>query len=86
MIKDLKKISDLLKIEDKKNDFDSDISNILIILEEEIKVSLVKGNIFIKKNIIKIKTISNIRFLILLKFEKINNRIKSLNKGFILEL
>jgi hypothetical protein len=86
MIHNIKKISDLLKIEDQRRDFDKDIFSIIDIIKKELNLDLNKKNIFIKNNVVKIKTISNIRFLILLKFDKINNEIKSLNKTLILEL
>ena len=86
MVENIKKISDILKISDYQKDFDKDIINIINILKNRTGLILIKNNIFIKDNIIKIKTISNIRFLILLNLNNINKDLLSLNKGFILEL
>ncbi len=86
MLKKIKTLSDLLNIENQKKDFDGDVSCILKIIKEESGLDLKNKNIFIKNNNLKIIVSSNIKFIILMHLEKISKKIKSLNKGFILEL
>jgi hypothetical protein len=86
MIKDIKKISDLLKLEDQKKDFNKDLLSIINIIKQKTGIVLEYSDIFIKNNIVKIKTISNIRFFIFLNLKEINKELFLLNKNFILEL
>lgn len=86
MVENIRKISDLLKINNYQQSFDKDVDNVINVIKHETGLSLLKKDIFIKGNVVKIKTISNIRFLILLNLNKINKGLLSSNKGFILEL
>ncbi len=81
--KDLNKISGLIN---QKQDFDKDLQNVLDIIQEETNLKIDQKEILVKKNIYKIKSDSNIRFLILLRLDKINKRVKDLNSSFILEM
>ena len=86
MLKKINTLSDLLSIENQKKDFDNDVRDILKIIKEESGLVLEKKNIFIKNNNLKIKVSSNIKFVILIHLGNISQKVKSLNKGFILEL
>lgn len=86
MIKNVNSLSDLLNFEHQKKNFDNDVSQILKIIKEESDLDLENKNIFIKNNNLKIKASSSVKFVRLLHLNKINQKIKNLNKGFILEL
>lgn len=86
MLKNTKTLSDLLKINDQKDVFDEYVLNILKIIKEESKISLQKKDVFVKKNILKIKVNSNTRFVILLYLKNINTSIKNLYPNLTLEL
>lgn len=86
MLKNTKILSDLLKINDQKDVFDEQILNILKIIKESSDISLKKSDVFIKKNIVKIKVNSNIKFVILLYLNNINISIKNLYPNLTLEL
>lgn len=86
MLKNTNSLSDLLNFEKQKKTFDNDVGDILKIIKEESNVDLESKNIFIKNNNLKIKASSGVRFVILLHIKQINQKIKSINKDFILEL
>ncbi len=86
MLKNVNSLSDLLNFENQKKTFDNDVGKILKIIKEESKLELESKNIFIKNNNLKIKASSSIKFVILLHLAQINQRIKLINKDFILEL
>jgi len=85
-MKNFKDLSDILNIKNQKKDFDIDINNILNIFKKTIDLDLDKKDIYIKGNIIKIKTNSDKKFVIFLNLNKLNQEINLLNKGFIIEL
>jgi len=86
MLKKIDNLHDLLNLKNQKNDFDADVQSILKILKDEAGLDLESKNIFIKNNNLKIKASSGVMFVVLLHLDKINQRIASLNKNFILEL
>ena len=86
MIKNLGDISNILNIKNQKKDFDINIENILNILNKDYSLNLNKQNILLKNNIIKIKTNSDKKFVLFMNFSNINNKLKAINKDFILEL
>jgi uncharacterized FlgJ-related protein len=86
MLKNIKDLSDLIKIENIENNSDNFLPTILKIIEEETGLVLKEKDMFIKKNILKIKSSSNTRFIILLYLKNINKKIKDSNQNFILEL
>ena len=86
MIKNVNSLSDLLNFERQKKTFDNDVAQILKIIKEESGLDLDSKYIFIKNNNLKIKASSSIKFIILLHINHINQKIKSINKDFILEL
>ena len=86
MLKNVNSLSELLNLEHQKKDFDNQIDSILKIIKVETNLDLKNGNIFIKNNNLKIKASSSIKFIILLHLTQINQKIKLINKDFILEL
>lgn len=86
MVQNIKKLSDFLNIEFQKDSFDKDVVAVLKIIKDEAGLDLKGEDIFIKNNIIKVKTTSNVRFVVLLNLDRINARLKNLDKGFSLEL
>jgi len=86
MIKNVNSLSDLLNFEHQKKTFDNDVARILQIIKEESSLALESKNIFIKNNNLKIKASSSIKFVILLHINRINQKLKSINPNFILEL
>jgi hypothetical protein len=86
MVQNIKKLSDFLNIEFQKDSFDKDVTAVLKIIKDEAGIELKNEELFIKKNIVKVKTTSNIRFVVLLNLDRINARLKNLDKGFSLEL
>jgi hypothetical protein len=87
MLKKTSDIYDLLNIKNEKKGFDQDIESLIKIIKEECSVILEKSDIFIKNNIIKIKTSSNNKFVMLLNLSKINTGIKKVFENkLILEL
>ena len=86
MLKKIDNLHDLLNLKNQKNDFDAEVQSVLKIIKDETNLELDRTNIFIKNNNLKIKASSSIKFVMLLHLEKINQKIKSLNKNFILEL
>ncbi len=90
MLKNIKDLSNLIKLENqldiKKNASDQIIYDVLKIINEESGLKIKEKDILIKNNILKIKSSSNIKFIILMHLEKINKKIKNLNPCFILEL
>lgn len=86
MLKNIKDLSDLIKLDNHK-DLSSDILvDVLNIIKKESGLVLKEKDILIKKNILKVKSNSNIKFILLLHIKNINKNIKDLNQGFILEL
>lgn len=86
MLKNTNSLSDLLNFENQKKTFDNDVGKILKVIKEESNLDLESKNIFIKNNNLKIKASSSIKFVILLHIKQINQKLKSINKDFILEL
>lgn len=83
MLKNIKDLSGLIKID---NQFGNVVSGVLKIIKNESGLMLQEKDIYINKNILKIKLSSNIRFVILLHLKNINKNIKDSNLGFILEV
>jgi hypothetical protein len=90
MLKNIKDLSSLIKIDNQLDGQKKDLIDIIFetlrIIKNESGVVLQEKNILIKKNILKIKSDSNNRFIIFLHIKKINKNLKDLNSGFILEL
>ena len=86
MFKSTNSLSDLINFEHQKKAFDTDVNKILKIIKEETNLDIESKNIFIKNNLLKIKSSSNIKFVIIKHLSRINQKIKSINKDFILEL
>ena len=88
MVKDIKNLSNLLNLNNDKNrkDFDKKIDNVLNILNKDFQFSFEKKDIFIKNNIIKIKTNSDIKFVLFLNINDINKKLSLLEDKLILEL
>jgi len=86
MLKNIKDLSDLIKIENIENNSDNFLPTILKIIEKETGLVLKRKDVFFKKNILKTKLSSNIKFIIFLHLKNINKKIKNLNQNFILEL
>jgi hypothetical protein len=86
MLKNIKDLSDLIKIDNQKDLFTDIILNVLKIIKEETGFDLDKKSIILKKNIVKVKTPSSVKFIILLHLDNINNKIKNLNQNITLEL
>ena len=88
MLKKIKDLSDLIKITPQKSLIDDLFLNILEIIKKDTGLILKKDDFIIKNNILKIKSNSNIRFIIFLNLNSINKQIKdlNLNQNFILEL
>ncbi len=88
MLKKIKDLSDLIKITPQKNLIDDLFLNILEIIKKDTGLILKKDDFIIKNNILKIKSNSNIRFIIFLNLNSINKQIKDLNpnQNFIIEL
>ena len=88
MVKDIKNILDGLKTNDQKKSFDKIVNIVIEVIKNNTNILLKNKDLYVKDNIIKIKTSSNIRFLILLNLKKINKEISSLlpNNIFFIEL
>lgn len=85
-MKNIKDLSNILNLNNQKKDFDNLVEGVVDIIKKNTKVLLNKKEVFIKNNIIKIKTNSNKKFVIFLHLEKINKEISFLDKGFIVEV
>ena len=86
MLKNIKDLSNLIKLDNQNYVNESIVFNVLKIIKEEVGLILEEKDIKINKNILKIKSNSNKKFVIFLSLEKINRKINNLNQGFILEL
>lgn len=87
MLKKTSDIYDLLNIKNEKKDFDQDVESLIKIIGEECGVVLKKSDLLIKKDIVKIKTSSNNKFVMLLNINKINIAINQVfEKKLTLEL
>lgn len=85
----MKKVSEIFDINNllnQKKDFDDNIINIIDIIKQETGIDLDQKNILINKNTIKIKTNSDIRFIIFLNINNIKLKIKKLNIFLNIEL
>ena len=86
MIKNTHNLSDLLDFQNQKKTFDTEVDKVKKVIQEETSIELESKHIFIKNNNLKIKASSSIRFVILLHLNQINQKIKVINKDFILQL
>jgi hypothetical protein len=86
MLKNIKDLSNLIKIDNQKDVFNDVVFDILKIIKNESSISLKEKDIFLKRNVLKIKSNSNNRFIIFLHMKEINKSIKDLNQNLILEL
>ena len=86
MLNNIKDISDLINLDNKKSDFDKKILNIIDIIKGKTGLILNKNNIVIKNNnIINIKHDSNIRFYIYLNLNSINKALKDYDSSLNIE-
>lgn len=86
MIKSVKDLSNLINIDIDNKKQEDIIFYLLNVIKKETGLILKQENIFIKKKILKMKTNSNIRFLIYLNLNNILNEFNKNNQNFILEL
>lgn len=89
MIKSIKDLSNLIKIDTDQNNQEykeKTVFCLLSIIKKETGINIKEEDIIIKKNILKIKTNSNIRFIILLHLDIIKSEFLKMNQDFILEL